>query len=97
MLKNDVQYLNKKRKKILKQIKPLCKYFDIKYDYIIDYDVITETLILDKQEIRCTSNSINAVVDEVISYIFVTRVAKHRWLGHFEKQTLNKIKQYWKY
>ena len=93
---NNIQYLKEKREKVLKEIKPLCDCFGIKYDYVVDYDYNTETLVLNGQEIGCSYNSINAVIDEVIIYIFVTRVAENRWLGAFHKQTVNKMKQHWK-
>lgn len=92
----DIEYLKEKKARILKEIKPLCNYFGIKYDYVVDYDRHNETLILNGQEIGCTCNSINSVIDEVVLYVVVTRVAKNRWLGAFHRQTVNKMKQHWR-
>lgn len=90
------QYTRKKREKILKEIKPLCDYFGIKYDYVVDYDRHIETLILNGQEIGCSCNSVDSVLDEVIIYIFVKRVARNRWLGAFHRQTVKAMKEFWK-
>lgn len=95
-MENNVQYLREKRAKILEKIKPLCDCFGIKYDYVVDYDRNVETLVLNGQEIGCSYNSINAVIDEVIIYIFVTRVAENRWLGAFHRQTVKAMKKFWK-
>lgn len=90
-----IKYLKeKKRPEVLQEIKPICEAFNIEYDYVIGkYDTFSETLILNGQEIMCCMNSISAVKDEVIGYIFV----KHydRW-WHFKPHTKKFIKQYWK-
>lgn len=90
-LNSKIDYLEKKRIRVLETIKPICEAFNItKYDYTLD-----ELLIIEDTQIGCMSNSICAIVDELIGYIFVNIYCGHRCLGAFEKQTLNVIKRYW--
>lgn len=85
-----------KRVEVLKAIKPYCELFNIQdYDYIINTNSGSEKLKLNDTYIGCCSNSITAVIDEVIGYIFVTRYCKNRSIGAFRRQTLNVITQYW--
>lgn len=89
------EYLHRKRKEVLQEIKPICEIFGIHdYDYIIDGRV--ETLRIYDVHIGCSLNSISAVVDELIGYIFIARWCKNRSLGAFSTQTKNVIKRYWK-
>ena len=88
------KYLKRKRLEVLEEIKPICEAFNIEHDYVIGkYSTFSETLILNGQEIACSMNSISAVKEEVIGYIFI----KHydRW-WHFKPHTKKFIKQYWK-
>lgn len=83
-----------KRQKILEVIKPICDAFEITdYDYILTEE--KERLVVEGQEIGCSSNSIGAVVNELINYIWCNTFAEHRSLGAFEKQTMKYIKLYW--
>ena len=86
------KYLQQKRLEVLNQIKPICDVFNIKYDY--DIQDLREVLILDGQKIGCTSNSIDAIVDEVIGYIFITMYCSRRWFP-FKSQVKNSITRYW--
>lgn len=95
MTKERLEELQRKRKEVLEKIKPLCDYFKIKYDYVIKESGQTETLILNEQKIGCSYNSIEAVVNEVIGYIFVKIYCRYKYIGAFQTQTLNVIKQYW--
>lgn len=84
-----------KRERVLTAIKPICEVFNIvDYDYIITATG-TELLSLNGTYIGCTGNSISAVIDELIGYIFIKRYCKSRHLGAFDKQTKNVIKRYW--
>ena len=84
--------LEEKRLKVLQTIKPICEVFNIiNYDFTLD-----EILIIEDTKIGCMSNSITAIVDELIGYIFVNIYCRHRSLGAFETQTLNVIKRYWR-
>lgn len=91
-----MEYLNEKRIEVLKAIAPICKAFNIEdYDYEIKETGQRETLRIGEIRIGCTFNSISAVVDELIGYIFITRWCKNRYLGTFSTQTKNIIRQYW--
>lgn len=88
------EYLIQKRLDVLAAIKPICEAFEIwDYDYLISAD--RERLRIWETEIGCASNSISAVVDELIGYIFITRWCNNRSLGAFSKQTQNVIKSHW--
>ena len=89
-------FLIEKRIEVLNAIKPYCDLFGIEeYDYIVKTDIGVEILKLNNTRIGCTSNSITAVIDEVIGYIFVNRYCKNRSIGHFSTQTINAITKYW--
>lgn len=90
-----MEELKKKKEEVLKAIKPICEAFGIEYDYIVKDEGQRETLVLNGQKIGCSCNSINAVINEVIGYIFVKIYCRNNWIGHFRTQTLNVIKQYW--
>ena len=87
------EYLAKKRLEVLEAIKPICQAFNITdYDYEIDGN--RERLRINDTRIGCSCNSIKAIIDELVGYIFVCRF-RERGLGAFKKQTFNKIKEYW--
>ena len=92
----DLEYLKKKRIKVLEAIKPICEAFDIEdYDYIVrDYEQ-TETLRIYNTYIGCSYNSIEGVINELIGYIFVKIYCHDNYIGAFQTQTLNVIKRYW--
>lgn len=88
-----IEYLYKKRLQVLEEIKPICDAFKIdKYDYLVED--CKERLKINDQLIGCDSNSIYAIKQELIGYIFVCYF-KERSLGAFKKQTFNQIKGYW--
>jgi len=90
------QYLLKKREEVLDMVEPMLRAFGI-YDF--DYQIGTydeEYLIINGQVICTTLNSISAIRDEVIGYLFVNIWNKNRNLGAFKTQTLNVVKRYWK-
>lgn len=88
------EYLEEKRIEVLEKIKPICEAFKITdYDYHVEKGI--ERLRINETYIGCSCNSIDAVIDELIAYIFVKRFCRNRSLGAFEKQTLNVIKRYW--
>lgn len=95
MTKERYEELKSKRKEVLEAIKPICEAFNIKYDYIVKEEGQTETLVLNGQKIGCSYNSIEAVINEVIGYIFVKIYCRNNYIGAFRTQTLNVIKQYW--
>lgn len=96
MTKEGMKRLEEKRTEVLKAIKPICEAFNIKnYDYVIQETGQIETLVINGQKIGCSCNSIEAVINEVIGYIFVKIYCRNNYIGAFRTQTLNVIKQYW--
>ena len=90
------KYLEKKRLEVLAEIKPICDVFKITdYDYEIDTERGTEKLKIYDTYIGCASNSISAIVDELIGYIFIRRWCRNRSLGAFSTQCKNRIREYW--
>lgn len=88
--------MEEKRLEVLKAIKPICEAFNIKdYDYEIRETGQRETLRIGEVKIGCSCNSISAVVNELIGYIFITRWCRDRYLGAFGTQCKNVIKRYW--
>lgn len=91
-----MEYLKDKRIKVLESIKPICEAFNIDdYDYIVKPTGQTETLRIGDVKIGCSLNSIRAIKDELIGYIFITYWCRNRYLGTFSTQTKNVIKRYW--
>lgn len=87
--------LEEKRIEVLKEIKPICEAFNIEYDYIVSTEGQTEILVLNGQKIGCSYNSILAIKNEIIGYIFVKIYCRNNYIGAFRTQTLNVIKRYW--
>ena len=87
------EYLVGKRLEVLEKIKPICDAFGITdFDYEIESN--RERLRINDTRIGCGCNSMSAIVDELVGYIFVCRF-RERYLGHFKVQTFNRIKEYW--
>lgn len=90
------EQLNKKRAEVLEAIAPIMQVFNIKdYDYIVKESGQKETLRIYTTEIGCSYNSVEAVIDEIIGWLFVKKFCKNRYIGAFRTQTLNQIKRYW--
>ena len=95
MTAEQYEYNADRIRQISDEIAPICKVFNINdYGYEIEENG-NEFLVLNGTKIGCTGNSISAVVDELIAYIFITRYCRNRHLGAFHKQTINHIKRYW--
>lgn len=95
-MESRYDYLKEKRIEVLEYLKPICEAFKIKdYDYEIDRDTGAEFLRIYNTKIGCSSNSITAIRDELVGYIFIVTFCKNRGLGTFKTQTLNFIRQYW--
>ena len=93
----DIEYLQNKRIDVLKAIKPICEAFSITdYDYVVKESGQTEALVIKGTVIGCSSNSISAIIDELIGYLFIKIWCKNRCLGCFSTQVKNQIKAYWK-
>ena len=90
-----MEQLGAKRIEVLEAIKPICEAFKINdYDYEVKDSGQRETLRIGNTRIGCSCNSISAVIEELIGYIFIARW-KDRYLGAFSIQTKNVIKRYW--
>lgn len=88
--------LDKKRSDVLEAIAPICSAFKIDdYDYIVSETGQHETLRIYDTRIGCSCNSIDAVIDELIGYLFVKRFCKNRYIGAFQTQTLNCVRRHW--
>ena len=93
---SNFEYLKTKRVEVLEAIKPICDAFKISdYDYEISETGQKEVLRLNNTRIGCSYNSVSAVVNELIGYIFIKRWCHDRNLGAFSKQAQNVIRQYW--
>lgn len=91
-----MEYLERKRAEVLQELKPICDAFGIRdYDYIVQDKAPTEVLSIGGTKVGCSHNSISAVIDELIGYIFITRWCRNRSLGTFSTQAKNQIKRYW--
>ena len=87
--------LEAKRIEVLEAIKPICEAFKINdYDYEVKDSGQRETLRIGNTRIGCSCNSISAVIDELVGYIFIMRW-RDRNLGAFSVQTTNVIKKWW--
>ena len=53
-----LEELNIKKTEVIKAIKPICKAFNLEYDYIVKETGQTEILVLNGQKIGCSYNSI---------------------------------------
>jgi len=96
MEETKLEYMQSKRLEVLKAIKPICEAFNIKdYDYELQETGQREILRIGEIRIGCSSNSISAVVNELIGYIFITIWCRSRGLGAFDTQSKNIIRRYW--
>lgn len=94
-MRDYLEYLENKRLEVLKEIKPICKAFGIKkYDYIVKNEGQKETLVVEGTKIGCSFNSIHAVKQELIGWIFLA-IWRQRSLGAFDTQVKNVIRQHW--
>jgi len=85
-----------RKAEVMEAITPICEAFGIRdFDYIVVSENHIERLKLNNTLIGCACNSVSAIIDEIIGYLFVTRFCKNRSVGAFETQTLNVVKRYW--
>lgn len=92
----DNEYLIEKRTEVLGAIKPICEAFKISdYDYEVNLETGTEILRIYDIKIGCSCNSVSAVRDELVGFIFLRTWCRNRSLGAFSTQCKNVIKRYW--
>ena len=90
-----MEKLEAKRIEVLEAIKPICEAFKINdYDYEVKDSGRRETLRIGNTRIGCSCNSISAVIQELVGYIFIM-TWRQRNMGAFENQTKSVIKRYW--
>ncbi len=81
------------RDEVLKTISPICQAFGIyDYDYIVGY--AHEFLRIGNIKINCTFNSSDAILNELIGYLFVTYYASMNYTGNSE-EVIELIKSKW--
>ena len=83
-----------KREQVLKELKPLADILNIKIDYVVDEKNRREYLVCNDTKICTNSTSLYGIRQEFMGYLFL-REWRERYLGAFDKQTRNYIKQYW--
>lgn len=92
MKPEDKEYYEKKKIDVLERLKPIADLIGIDLDYHA-YDGTREYLICDDQRICTNCTSLYGIENEFWGYVFIKKY--DRWLGHFEKQTKNVIREYW--
>lgn len=93
---NGKSSFDSKKERVIEMITPMLKAFKINnFDYEVDLENGKEILVINNQKICCTWNSMGAIKCEVIGYLFVNIWCKHRYLGTFETQSLNRVKEFW--
>jgi hypothetical protein len=88
------EYLESKRKKMIEKLKPICEPWGLSFDYLID-EQGGEVLVIQGQKIGVTGNSEEAIIDEVLGYLFVNRYCRHR-SGVMPYTAVNAVKRYWR-
>lgn len=83
-----------KRDEVMQELGEIAKVLNIEIDYIEEDDNGREYLICDDTKICTKCNSISAIRDEFFGYVFLIEWRK-KYLGAFDKQTRNYIRQYW--
>lgn len=81
-----------KREMVLKELNPIANVLGIKLDYVIEEN--REYLCCNGQRICCSCTGICGIRQEFFGYVFL-REWRDRYIGAFDKQTRNYIKQYW--
>ena len=96
------EYMKRKYEEIMKEITPALHAFgvnDFGYEITLSENknyTESEWLRIGKDYIGCHSNSVSAVIEELVGWLFIRIWCRNRHLGAFKTQTKNVIKQYWK-
>ncbi len=96
--KTWAQYLEEKRMKVLNAIIPVLRPFGItKVDYEVNLETYQETLVIDDTRIGCTCNSIEAILQEVVGYLFIKTWVPPRILvsDPYVDHCVETITRYW--
>ena len=99
---NHEEYMAKKKQEIMASLTPKLNAWgvtDFDYEYTLTEDkkyTDSEWLRIGKDYIGCHSNSVSAVEEEALGWLFIRIWCKSRHLGAFKIQTKNVIQAYWR-
>ena len=83
-----------KKEEVIQELSELAKMLEIEIDYVEDKENKREYLVCNTTKICTSYTSIHGIRQEFFGYVFLQEWGQ-RWLGSFDKQTRNYIKQYW--
>lgn len=83
-----------KELEVIHELASIAAVLDIKIDYVVDKENNREYLVCDDTKICTNGTSINGIREEFFGYVFL-KEWRNRYLGSFDKQTRNYIRQYW--
>lgn len=83
-----------KELEVIRELNSIATLLDIELDYIIDKENKREYLVCNDTKICTNGTSIRGIREEFFGYVFL-KEWRNRYLGSFDKQTRNYIKQYW--
>lgn len=83
-----------KELEVIHELASIAAVLDIKIDYVIDKENNREYLVCDDTKICTNGTSISGIREEFFGYVFL-KEWRNRYLGSFDKQTRNYIRQYW--
>ena len=83
-----------KELEVIHELASIAAVLDIKIDYVVDKENNREYLVCDDTKICPNGTSISGIREEFFGYVFL-KEWRNRYLGSFDKQTRNYIRQYW--
>ncbi len=83
-----------KELEVIHELASIAAVLDIKIDYVVDKENNREYLVCDDTKICTNGTSISGIREEFFGYVFL-KEWRNRYLGSFDKQTRNYIRQYW--
>lgn len=83
-----------KELEVINELNSIATLLDIELDYVIDKENKREYLVCNNTKICTNGTSIRGIREEFFGYVFL-KEWRNRYLGSFDKQTRNYIKQYW--
>lgn len=83
-----------KELEVIHELNSIATLLGIELDYVIDKENNREYLVCDDTKICTNGTSIIGIRQEFFGYVFLKEWEK-RYLGSFDKQTRNYIRQYW--
>lgn len=86
--------MKSKKEEVIEELGEIAKLLNIKLDYVEDKEKNREYLVCDNTKICTNATSVYGIREEFFGYVFLLEW-KRRYLGAFDKQTRNYIKQYW--